>query len=109
MLAKSVWNIYCFKLWDKVYSRDGLIFIALPECARCCSDDTHGRACPVRPHSKLHLPSYHMLGTCTFLRRPPSFLLALSLFVCRHVNISLYSHAISVEKVVLYQVENILQ
>lgn len=30
---KSVWNRYCFKLWDKVPSLDGLIFIAFPQCA----------------------------------------------------------------------------
>lgn len=33
LLRKSVWNRYCFKLWDKVPSLDGLIFIAFPSCA----------------------------------------------------------------------------
>lgn len=30
LLCQSVWNIYGFKLWDKVSNHDGLIFIVCP-------------------------------------------------------------------------------
>lgn len=82
MLSKSVWNIYCFKLWDKVYSHDGLIFIAFPSCVSCRSDDTHGASCPARPHSKLHLPSAPHAGELYKPAAPVLISVALPLGVC---------------------------
>lgn len=79
LLPRSVWNIYCFKPRDKAYSRDGLIFIAFPECAGCRSagrvaapaprDRARSRV-PGRSHAAAPAPraaAFSLPGTLMFL------------------------------------------